>query len=124
METIPFFRALLFVWCMMYSIYRIINEKLKTRAIEPCKSEVPPLYRLGDTLWRKGKVQILLTLHARFAPHLSINLAFLHDDGTRIPWQRSHHLRECTVAFSNGSCKIAPGISFSVTSTAEVASFI
>ena len=73
--------------------------------------------------WRKAKL-VLLTLHAHSAPHLSINLAFLHDDGTRIPWQSSHHLRECTVAFSNGSCKIAPGISFSVTSTAEVASFI
>ena len=65
-----------------------------------------------------------VVLAVRSAPHLSINLAFLRDDGTRIPWQRSHHLRECTVAFSNDSCKIAPGISFSVTSRAEIASFI
>ena len=56
METIPFFRALLFMRCMMYSIYRIINEKFKTRAIEPYKSEVPTLNRSGDTHWRKGKV--------------------------------------------------------------------
>ena len=69
-------------------------------------------------------MHVVLAVHARSAPHLSINLAFLHDDGTRIPWQRSYHPRECTVAFSNGSCKIAPGISFSVTSTAEVASSI
>ena len=69
-------------------------------------------------------IQILLTIHARSAPHLSINSAFLHDDGTRIPWQRSHHLRECIVTFSNISCIIAPRISFSVSSRAEVASTI
>ena len=40
METIPFFRALLFTRCVLYSIYRIINEKFKTRAIEPYKIEV------------------------------------------------------------------------------------
>ena len=56
METIPFFGALLFARCMLYSIYRIINEKLKTRAIEPYKSEVLTLYRWGDTRWRKDKV--------------------------------------------------------------------
>ena len=56
METIPFIRAVLFARCTLYSIYRIINEKFKTRAIEPCKSEVPTLHRSGDTRWRKGKV--------------------------------------------------------------------
>ena len=56
METIPFIRVVLFARCKLYSIYRIINEKLKTRAIEPCKSEVPTLYRSGDTRWRKGKL--------------------------------------------------------------------
>ena len=54
METIPFFRALLFARCMMYSIYRIINEKFKTRAIEPCKSEALTLYHSGDTRWRNN----------------------------------------------------------------------
>ena len=63
-------------------------------------------------------------LLAVYVLHLSIYLAFLHDNGTWIPWQRSHHLRECTVAFSNGSCKIACEISFSVSSRAEVASSI
>ena len=56
METIPFIRALLFARYMLYSIYRIINEKFKTRAIEPCKSEVLTLYHSGDMHWRKGKV--------------------------------------------------------------------
>ena len=31
-------------------------KKFKTRASEPCKSEVPTMYRSGDTRWRKGKV--------------------------------------------------------------------
>lgn len=45
--------------------------------------------------------------------HLSISFGFLHDEGTSIPRQSSHHFNSGTVAFSRGSCKIAPGISFS-----------
>ena len=34
------FYTLPFAWCILYSIYTIIHEKFKPRAIELCKSEV------------------------------------------------------------------------------------
>ena len=52
----------------VYSIYTIINEKFKPRAIEPCKSEVLTLYRSRDTRLRKGviKLQVGLRVSYRF----------------------------------------------------------
>ena len=52
----------------VYSIYTIINEKFKPRAIEPCKSKVLTLYRSRDTRRRKGviKLQVGLRVSYRF----------------------------------------------------------
>ena len=72
METMPFFHELPFVRCMQNSIYTIINEKFKPRAIEPCKSEVLTLYRSRDTCWRKGAIKLQVGLRVSYRFTLSM----------------------------------------------------